>query len=262
MKKKLLALLLFAVGSMGLTACKSHTDAISDRNAEKLIYKRIDDNSKATKNPNSIDIQERILSTYLISYQNDYLEMLRSYDKWNQYVEKNNFVLDENNVKKTTIVDSKIIMITIPYTSGAERGFLNVYQNNRAFIWTKIIVNQVTNNVQHYNFTNSENELIMQFDLDNKFNLSKFEVSSDENVMQKSTGFQLFSAEANNTSLVVPGGGGESGEDCFKKGISYYKCLECIIIKHCGSDLVCTIACTVAPEVCLGVSILACLPVI
>jgi hypothetical protein len=51
----------------------------------------------------------------------------------------------------------------------------------------------------------------------------------------------------------------ESGGSCFKDK-SYYECLTCIIITHCGSDLACTIACGVFPEVCLGISALACLP--
>ncbi|MEE1946388.1 hypothetical protein VRU48_14785 [Pedobacter sp. KR3-3] len=273
MKKMLFFLLLCTAASTGFNSCKNLTDTIPERNTEKLIYKKNNDNSEAIKNPNSINIQDRILSTYLINYQNDYLRTLRSNDKWNKYIEDNHFVIDEKNVKKTNVVDSKIVMITIPYASKMENGFLNVYQNNHVYIWTKVEINQVTNNVKHYNFTNSRNELIMRFDLDNKFNLSKFEVSIDKNVMQKSPDFQSFNTEsfkANKTALIDPGdgdgggggGGGGGGEDCFKKGISYYKCLECIIIKHCGSDLVCTIACTIAPEVCLGVAVLACLPVI
>lgn len=48
------------------------------------------------------------------------------------------------------------------------------------------------------------------------------------------------------------------GADCFK-GHTYYLCLQCVVIEHCGSELACALACGAFPEVCLGIAVLACL---
>lgn len=252
--KNLLTTLFIGIIVIGsISSCnKKEKNEELDRNAEKLVYQKTPSETK----PNSkttIDLQNKITKTVQINYENDGLVPLRTDKKWENLLRKNGVVLDKGNIKKTSIERTKIQLVTIPFKSDQEQGFFNVYLLNGQCFWTKVLTKNLPNGAKTYTISADNGENLMKLDLDQKFVVSNFSAPKNNKVLAQKPEFS--------TELLRLAVAEEAEKECYKvKGATFWDCLTCVLIKHCGNDLACVIACTVAPEICLGVSILACLP--
>ena len=249
--KKLLTKFCIGIIAIGvISSCKEkeRNDELN-RNSEKLIYQR-SANEKETNLKGAIDLQDQITKTVQIRYENDQLAGLRNQKSWVELLGQNKVILDKVNITKTSIAQTEIIMLTIPFKSVQEQGFFNVYQLNGKYFWTKVLVNNLPNQAKTYTIVSADGERLMKLDLDKNFKASNFMAPQSNKVLAKNPEFS--------TALYRLA---EAEKECYKiKGSTYWDCLTCVLIKHCGNDLACVIACTIAPEVCLGIAILACLP--
>jgi hypothetical protein len=250
MKKLLLKSFIGIIVIGVISSCKEkeRNDELN-RNSEKLIYQK-SANEKETNLKGAIDLQDQITKTVQIRYENDLLVGLRNQKNWTELLDNNKAVLDKENITKTSIAQTAITLLTIPFKSTQEQGFFNVYQLNGKYFWTKVVVTELPNHAKSYTIVSADGERLMKLDLDRNFKASNFTAAQSNKVLAKNPEFS--------TALYRLA---EAEKECYKiKGATYWDCLTCVLIKHCGNDLACVIACTIAPEVCLGVAILACLP--
>ncbi|MFD0940809.1 hypothetical protein [Pedobacter boryungensis] len=248
-KLSIYVLLCIAIsGTIYSCAKKESQDDPSNKNYEKLLYEK----PKASKTVNSqettnvINLEGRVTKTVQIRYENDILNKLRNDKEWNSFINNNGYQIDSVNIKKTTIENTRIILLSIPFTSKGKSGFLNVYNLNDKYFWTKVFTENLSGGAKKYSFVTADDKSLMQLNLSEDMRISNFSAAFTSNLLIQNP---YFKSEVG--YLAAP--------SCFKDK-SYYECLTCIIIQHCGSDLACTIACGAFPEVCLGVAVLACLP--
>lgn len=241
-------LCLLISGTIYSCAKKEAKDDPTNKNYEKLLYEK----PKASKTVNGqettnvINLEGRVTKTVQIRYDNDILKSLRGDRDWISFLATSGYQIDSVNIKKTTIENTRIILLSIPFTSKEKGGFLNVYYLNDKYFWTKVFIQNLSEGVKKYSFVTADDKSLMQLDLSGDMRISNFSAANSSDLLIKNP---YFKTEVG--YLAAP--------SCFKDK-SYYECLKCIIITHCGSDLACTIACGAFPEVCLGVAALACLP--
>jgi len=250
MKKLSIYVLLCLLISGTIYSCakKEAKDDPTNKNYEKLLYEKPKASETVTteKSPNVINLEGRVNKTVQIDYENDILNELRNDRKWISLINENNYVVDSINIKKTTIEGTRIILLSIPFTSKNKSGFLNVYKLNDKYFWTKLFIENLSDDIKKYSIFSADDTLLMQLDMNKDMKASNFSAPRSNNVLLQNP---YFKTEVG--YLAAP--------SCFKDK-SYYECLQCILIQHCGSDLACTVSCTAFWEVCLGVAVLACLP--
>ncbi|TCC96282.1 hypothetical protein [Pedobacter hiemivivus] len=253
MKKKLNPVYFLFLFALVLYSCaKLDSTEEEAKNSETLIY----ENKKSDiKNPSVVTrpkLDSKLEKTYLINYQNDELLHLRTDTEWVKYLRQQKLTVNESDVKKSIIKNTTAIMYSISYTSISDNGVLNVYSTSSGHFWTKVSITKTNGNLDKYTITAKNGDLIIQLNL----NPATMEISNISSPKSASVvqDFKTLGLSSDDTSI-----NRSEGDNCYTRHLDYIECLQCLIVKNCGEDVACVIACTVAPSVCLGVAVLACM---
>lgn len=241
-------LCLLISGTIYSCAKKEAKDDPTNKNYEKLLYEKpkVSNTVNGEKDPNVINLQERVKKTVQISYENDIFTELRNDKGWIAFIKKNDYKIDLINIKKTTIESTRIILLSIPFTAKEKSGFLNVYNLNNKYFWTKVFIENLPEGAIKFSILTADDKSLMELNLNKDMRVINFSAPKSNNLLLQNPSFKTEVGY-----LAAP--------SCFKDK-SYYECLECVILQHCGGSLACTIACTAYWEACLGIAAVACLP--
>lgn len=255
MKKILIYLSAVILLSVGIWSCsRKDTDEAIDRNSETVIFKNPPavkseaQKSTSTSKGKSLNLQERITQVSIIKFENDILDEIRDSKDWEDL--SNNFSIDKLNIKKTLIVNSQTVLITIPFKSNGESGYFNIYKTGSNIRYTKMSILSKGDGKNNYKITLADNSQLLNIDIDKDMRIYDYAPIVKPSTLSK----LMVEAEP----APEPGG----GPNCFKNVDSpaaYLNCIKCLIADHCGQDGACFIACALFIEVCLGISALACL---
>lgn len=263
MKQKLHYFMLFVV-IMALTiyACQhdKYLEPNVSNNKEIILYQRMEKSNSKTKLQSSEGkLDEKVYRISQLSYNSDELYELRKNEVWNDYLKKNKISLDNELVKKSLIDGTTIILYNIPFQYNDIAGFVNLYFDNHKFVWTKTVINKLQSGMTKYTTTSKSGKLLYELDMNESMQIKEYNFQKNEEITEE---FASLKKMKKSSSFSIQTMGSESGGDidpkfeCYRKG--YYDCMQCLIIKKCGSDWVCAVACGAFIEVCLGIAVLAC----
>lgn len=224
-------------------------------NQEKVLYERPVKDQTTLDTSKFIKLDSRLKTTSLINYENDLLSDLKANSSWEEYLSREKYVLDKEHIKKSTIDGTSILLLSIPFEKNEQSGFLNVYKLENRYFWTVTTIKSLPNGYIKYSITSKNGKPIMQLQLDRSNKIYNFTAAKNDDLDHD---YSLLKGSDVSTLSVTPEEAAPT--NCFAKDVSYYNCLTCIIVTHCGQDLACTVACGAFIEVCLGISVLACLP--
>ncbi len=189
---------------------------------------------------------ENVKQVTKISYRNSILNKLKENKIWKNTLKQ--LSLNTNDIKRTYFYTSKLNLVTIPILKGTVESVLNIYIYEDNFLITKISTIKQESGNSLYKVSTVNNELYYQFELDNNRRIGRWKF--DKEIPFNET-FQYLS----NNRSVPSGRVGDA--PCASQ--PFYECMNCFIVKTCGSDWVCVAACGYFLYQCIAGAAAACI---
>lgn len=240
MKKIISTLLFFSLVVFVIYACKKNNTTVND-DTETFLYKNA--NTAKDVDPKTFILGGNTKLISKIAFSNSLLDELKKSEVWTTI--NSQLKLNLNDLKRTYFYSSSISLVTIPIIGGSGEDVLNIFISENKFLITKIAISKQPNGNKLYQIKSAQDELCYQFELDTNDKIGHW------NFEKKLPFKETFGKTSNQdvaTFYVEQPCGSQPFNDC----------MNCFIVKTCGSDWMCVLACGAFIPSCIAGAAIVC----